>query len=82
MTTSEEFKQLSNGGNVIPVYETLLADTETPVSIYLKIYGQGWEEESSKQGRLFMARRQRYFLKERECFPMLPRLSLLPGTIP
>jgi len=37
MTTFEEFKQLSNGGNVIPVYETLLADTETPVSVYLKI---------------------------------------------
>ena len=37
MTTFEEFKQLSKGGNVIPVYETLLADTETPVSVYLKI---------------------------------------------
>lgn len=37
MTTFEEFKQLSSGGNVIPVYETLLADTETPVSVYLKI---------------------------------------------
>jgi anthranilate synthase component 1 len=37
MTTFEEFKQLSQGGNVIPVYETLLADTETPVSVYLKI---------------------------------------------
>ena len=37
MTTFEEFKQLSKEGNVIPVYETLLADTETPVSVYLKI---------------------------------------------
>ncbi len=37
MTTFEEFKLLSQGGNVIPVHETLLADTETPVSVYLKI---------------------------------------------
>jgi anthranilate synthase component 1 len=37
MTTFEEFKQLCHGGNVIPVYEPLLADTETPVSVYLKI---------------------------------------------
>jgi anthranilate synthase component I len=37
MTTFDEFRELSAGGNVIPVYETLLADTETPVSVYLKI---------------------------------------------
>ncbi|HTY36972.1 MAG TPA: anthranilate synthase component I [Bacteroidota bacterium] len=37
MTTFEEFKKLSADGNVIPVYETLMADTETPVSVYLKI---------------------------------------------
>jgi anthranilate synthase component 1 len=37
MTTFEEFKELSSKGNVIPVYETILADAETPVSVYLKI---------------------------------------------
>ncbi len=37
MTTFEEFKELTRHGNVVPVYETLLADTETPVSVYLKI---------------------------------------------
>lgn len=37
MTSFEEFKSLSERGNVIPVYETLLTDTETPVSVYLKI---------------------------------------------
>jgi anthranilate synthase component 1 len=37
MTTFEEFQELSRGGNVIPLFETLPADTETPVSVYLKI---------------------------------------------
>ncbi|MGH2569045.1 MAG: anthranilate synthase component I [Bacteroidota bacterium] len=37
MTSFEEFKNLSSGGNVIPIFERLLADTETPVSVYLKI---------------------------------------------
>ncbi len=37
MTSFEEFKKLSSSGNVVPIYETLLADTETPVSVYLKI---------------------------------------------
>lgn len=37
MTSFEEFRILAKEGNVIPVYETLLADTETPVSVYLKI---------------------------------------------
>lgn len=37
MTSFEEFKTLSKQGNVIPVYETLFLDTETPVSVYLKI---------------------------------------------
>lgn len=40
MTSFEEFKQLSLGGNVIPIYETLLADTETPVSVYLKVQSE------------------------------------------
>jgi anthranilate synthase component I len=37
MTSYEEFKSLSSRGNIIPVYEELIADTETPVSVYLKI---------------------------------------------
>jgi anthranilate synthase component 1 len=37
MTSFDEFKSLSRHGNVIPLHETLLADTETPVSIYLKL---------------------------------------------
>ncbi|MEX2117062.1 MAG: anthranilate synthase component I [Bacteroidota bacterium] len=37
MTTFEEFKVLCNGGNVVPVYELLPADMETPVSVYQSI---------------------------------------------
>jgi anthranilate synthase component 1 len=37
MTTFEEFKQYASAGNVVPVFEKLLADTETPVSVYLKV---------------------------------------------
>lgn len=33
----EEFKKRATGGTIIPVVKTLLADTETPVSAYLKI---------------------------------------------
>ncbi|CUS77307.1 anthranilate synthase, component I [Candidatus Kryptobacter tengchongensis] len=33
----ETFKILTEKGNIIPVYESLLADTETPVSVYMKI---------------------------------------------
>jgi anthranilate synthase component 1 len=32
-----EFKVMAEQGNLIPVYQELLADTETPVSTYLKI---------------------------------------------
>jgi len=32
-----EFKKMSSEGTIIPVVKTLLADTETPVSAYLKI---------------------------------------------
>ena len=35
--TFSEFKELAVQGNLIPVYEEFLADTETPVSAYLKI---------------------------------------------
>jgi len=37
--TYDVFKQLAEQGNVIPVYKEILADTETPVSAYLKIRG-------------------------------------------
>jgi len=37
MNTFEEFKNLARQGNIIPIYEELMADTETPVSVYLKI---------------------------------------------
>ena len=32
-----EFKQMTRQGNLIPVYQEFLADTETPVSAYLKL---------------------------------------------
>ena len=32
-----EFKMMADRGNLIPVYQEFLADTETPVSAYLKI---------------------------------------------
>ena len=32
-----EFRQMAEQGNLIPVYQEFLADTETPVSAYLKI---------------------------------------------
>lgn len=37
VTTFEDFKSLSKRGNVIPAYEEFLADTETPVSVYMKL---------------------------------------------
>ncbi|KKK53773.1 hypothetical protein LCGC14_3091420, partial [marine sediment metagenome] len=33
----DQFKKLANRGNLIPVYREFLADTETPVSAYLKL---------------------------------------------
>jgi anthranilate synthase component I len=36
MTSFEEFKALSSAGNVIPLFEILPSDTETPVSLFLK----------------------------------------------
>jgi len=39
--TLEEFKQLAEQGNLIPVTRRLLADFETPLSTYRKIRGQG-----------------------------------------
>lgn len=39
--TKDEFKKLATQGNLIPVTRRLLADSETPVSAYRKIRGQG-----------------------------------------
>ena len=33
----ERFKQLTNEGNLIPIYREILADTETPVSALMKL---------------------------------------------
>ena len=37
MISFDEFKKLSANGNVIPLFDEILADTETPVSVYLKV---------------------------------------------
>ena len=37
MTTFEEFRNAARAGNVIPAYDTIVADTETAVGIYAKI---------------------------------------------
>jgi len=39
--TLADMQQLSEQGNLIPVYRELPADLETPVSVYLKLRGQG-----------------------------------------
>nr|WP_235203263.1 anthranilate synthase component I [Candidatus Magnetobacterium casensis] len=36
----EQFKELSDRGNLIPVYKEILADMETPVSAYMNINGR------------------------------------------
>ena len=38
--TLEEFAELASQGTMVPVYREILADTETPVSAYLKLRGQ------------------------------------------
>ena len=37
----DEYRQLCGQGNVVPVYREILADTDTPVSAYLKIRREG-----------------------------------------
>lgn len=37
MISFEQFKKLTSQGNVIPLFDEILADTETPVSVYLKV---------------------------------------------
>jgi len=37
----EEVRRLFAQGDLVPVYRTLIADLETPVSVYLKLARQG-----------------------------------------
>ena len=37
-----EFKEMAQQGNLIPVYQEFLADTETPVSAYLKLKDESY----------------------------------------
>jgi anthranilate synthase component 1 len=37
MISFDEFKKLKSQGNVVPLFDEVLADTETPVSVYLKV---------------------------------------------
>lgn len=37
MISFAEFKKLTAKGNVIPLFDEILADTETPVSVYMKV---------------------------------------------
>jgi len=39
--TREEFVELARDSNVIPVYGEIVADLETPVSVYTKVYQDG-----------------------------------------
>ena len=39
--SQSEFLELTKQGNLIPVTRTILADLETPLSVYRKIRGQG-----------------------------------------
>lgn len=40
--TLEEFKELKNQGNLVPIYREIAADAETPVSAFLKVKGGGY----------------------------------------
>src|SRR6266446_4244622 len=49
---ASDFLELAREGNLVPVYRDILADTETPVSAYLKIArgGHGFLLESVQGG--------------------------------
>ena len=53
--TFSEFKQKAQEGNLIPVYQEILADTETPVSAYLKLKDDSYSYllESAEGGKLW-----------------------------
>jgi anthranilate synthase component 1 len=48
-----EFKQMAQKGNLIPVDQEFLADTETPVSAYLKLKDDSYSYllESAEGGK-------------------------------
>ncbi|MGD9173186.1 MAG: hypothetical protein PVF29_03440 [Desulfobacterales bacterium] len=48
-----EFKQMAQKGNLIPVHQEFLADTETPVSAYLKLKDDSYSYllESAEGGK-------------------------------
>ena len=50
--TRQEFHELATRNTVIPVWAEVLADTETPVSAYIKLVGDrpGFLLESVEQG--------------------------------
>jgi anthranilate synthase component 1 len=52
----DEVRTLAAQGNMIPVYRELPADLETPVSVYLKLCGQG---SSNGAGRASCSNRWR-----------------------
>jgi len=49
----EEFVEMSKEGNIIPVYKEIVADMETPVSVFKKLKGEGYSYllESVEQGQ-------------------------------
>ncbi|MGD8257040.1 MAG: anthranilate synthase component I [Desulfobacterales bacterium] len=51
--TFSEFKQMAQKGNLIPVHQEFLADTETPVSAYLKLKDDSYSYllESAEGGK-------------------------------
>ncbi len=51
-TTLERARELAAEGNVVPIVETFVGDTETPVSAFLKLRGSGpsFLLESAEQG--------------------------------
>lgn len=50
--SQQEFIELASQGNLVPIYEVLKADTETPISVYRKLVGeeQGFILESVEGG--------------------------------
>lgn len=52
VTTADRARELAGEGNVVPIVETFVEDTETPVSAFLKLRGDGpcFLLESAEQG--------------------------------
>ncbi len=72
----EELKKLSKDYNVIPLYTEVLVDTETPLSLFLKLYEKDKvnillesAENSSKWGRYsFVVKSSSFYIKYRKGF--------------